>query len=168
MKKIGVRMANDLIRIHHKTECSCLGCHSLIRCLHCMFLVKVARNQKYVVRASRCTSMSLPSLTHLSSHHDHDHQSATSHTAHIHYVKGPNDMNASFGPKVCFLFFCFLFFLLILLFFFWPAAPNNQTTKQPTHCPHLPCKGPKQCICIIWAKGMFFFLFNLTYFLIYA
>ena len=38
-------MANDLIRICHEAECSRLGCHSLIRCLHCMFLVKVARNQ---------------------------------------------------------------------------------------------------------------------------
>ena len=53
-------MANNLIRICHEAECSCLGCHSLIRCLHCMFLVKVARNQKYMARAAGCTSVCLP------------------------------------------------------------------------------------------------------------
>ena len=58
IKLIGTEKANDLIRICHEVYCSCLCCGPSIRCLHCMFLVKVARNQKYMARAAGCTSPS--------------------------------------------------------------------------------------------------------------
>ena len=55
-------MADDLIRICHEVYCSCSCCGPSIRCLHCMFLVKVARNQKYMARAAGCTSSCSTSL----------------------------------------------------------------------------------------------------------